>query len=189
MIEVFDYIDELIPKSDQDFIEEYVKKSSFPYRFYDIHKYEDNTTETQLQLTHHLMMTGEDNVSPHFPIINSVYKSLYRMYGDITLFRAKINCTFPDPKRPAYEPQEPHTDLKYEDGRDIPHLVCLYYINDSDGPTYFYQNSKMSMAIPPKKGSAIIFDGKILHAGSNPVRSPFRFAFNINFSKGLNQKL
>lgn len=185
---MIDYIDEFIPKSDQDNLEKYVMDASFPYRFYKIHNYGDGV-DSPLQLTHHLLMYGEDKVSPHFHIINPLYKTLLSQYGDITLFRAKVNCTFPDPRRPAYESQEPHTDLKYEDGRDIPHFVCLYYVNDSDGPTYFYDNGKKALAIPPKKGSAVIFDGSIIHAGSNPVQSPLRFAFNINFRKGLNEKL
>lgn len=184
---MIDYIDEFIPKSDQDAIEKYVMDSSFPYRFYKIHNYGEGV-QSPLQLTHHLLMYGEDKISPHFHIINPLYKTLLKQYGDITLFRAKVNCTFPDPRRPAYAPQEPHTDLKYEDGREIPHMVCLYYVNDSDGPTYFYtQEGKISHRIEPKKGSAVIFNGNIIHAGSNPVISPFRFAFNINFRKGLDQ--
>lgn len=186
---MIDYIDTFISKEHQDFLESYVKDSAFPYRFHKIHNYGDST-ESPLQLTHHLMMYGEDKVSPHFHIINPIYKSLVNLYGGITLFRAKVNCTFPNPIIPPYQPQEPHTDLKYEDGREIPHMVCLYYLNDSDGPTFFYtQEGKISHRIDPKKGSAIVFDGSILHAGSNPVASPFRFAFNINFRKGLDQKI
>jgi hypothetical protein len=187
---MIDYIEDLIPKEKQNLIEDYVKDSSFPYRFHKTHIYEQGETgNSPLQLTHHLMMYGEERVSPHFPIITSVYDSLIKLYGNITLFRAKVNCTFPDPTRTGYEPQEPHTDLKYDDGRKIPHLVCLYYINDSDGPTYFYDKDKISLAIPPKKGSAVVFDGSIIHAGSNPIHNPFRFALNINFRKGLNQIL
>lgn len=184
---MIDYIEDFIPKENQDFLEEYVKDSAFPYRFHKIHNYGDSK-KSPLQLTHHLMMYGEDKVSPHFHIINPLYKSLLKHYGPITLFRAKVNCTFPDRGRPPYAPQEPHTDLKYEDGRNIPHMVCLYYINDSDGPTYFYTPERMiSHRIEPKKGTAIVFDGNVVHAGSNPVENPFRFAFNINFRKGLDQ--
>ena len=182
-------IEDFIPKDKQDELEAYVKDPKFPYRFHKIHIYENGDKE-DLQLTHHLMMYGENDVSPHFPIISPLYDTITKMFGSITFFRAKVNCTFPAPGIPSYTPQEPHVDLKYEDGRSIPHLVCLYYINDSDGPTYFYSESgDIIEKIEPKKGTAVIFDGSIMHAGSNPVNFPFRFAFNINFRQGSHTKM
>jgi hypothetical protein len=181
-------IEDFIPKDKQDELEAYVKDAKFPYRFHKIHIYEDSDRE-DLQLTHHLMMHGENDVSPHFPIITPLYDTITKLYGSITFFRAKVNCTFPSTTMTPYAPQEPHVDLKYEDGRSIPHLVCLYYINDSDGPTYFYsEDGKITHRIDPKKGTAVIFDGSIMHAGSNPVNSPLRFAFNINFRPGTSEK-
>ena len=97
-----------------------------------------------------------------------------------------MNVTMPEGSKhigPSwYKPQTPHTDLKLEDGGLIPHLVCLYYVDDSDGPTYFYDDDlNLIKEISPQKGLAVIFDGDILHAGSNPIMHPFRFAININF--------
>jgi hypothetical protein len=181
---MIDYIEDFISKEDQDYIEDYVKDPKFPYRFHKIHLY-SNATVSNLQLTHHLYMHDEDKVSPHFPIINPIYKKLLEMYGNINLMRAKINCTMPEPTMKPYEAQPRHVDLKYDNGEPFPHLVCLYYINDSDGPTYFYTNQEnASHRIIPKKGAALIFDGSILHAGSNPVQFPYRFALNINFTQG-----
>jgi hypothetical protein len=185
-------IEDFIPKDKQDELEAYVKDSKFPYRFHKIHNYGAGsaTWGEDLQLTHHLMMHGENDVSPHFPIIAPLYDTLTRLYGSITFFRAKVNCTFPSVTMSPYTPQEPHVDLKYEDGRSVPHLVCLYYINNADGPTYFYDgNGRITHKIEPYKGTAVIFDGSIMHAGSNPVNFPYRFAFNINFRQGTSEKL
>lgn len=183
MTKIFNVIESFIPKDLQDEIEEYVMDPKFPYRFHRIHLDEKNSYP-KLQLTHHLYMYDEDKVSPHFDIMVPVYGRLFNMYGNIELMRAKVNCTTTDPESKSYEPQPAHTDLKYDDGTDFPHMVCLYYINDSDGPTYFYSDEgHISHVIHPKKGTAVIFDGSILHAGSNPVNSQYRFALNINFTR------
>jgi hypothetical protein len=183
-------VDQFIPELEQDRLEAYVTDSKFPYRFHEIHSYHDECYMgySPKQLTHHLMMHREENVSPHFPIITPVFGSLMKMFGEITLFRAKVNCTFPDPRVDPLVSQQPHVDLKYEDGRIIPHLVCLYYINDSDGPTFFYDKDfNIIEMVNPQKGSAVIFDGQIMHSGTNPYENPFRFALNINFRQGADQ--
>jgi len=173
MIETFE---NFIPPKRQDILSDFVASSAFPYRFHNIHNGEHSLAK---QLTHHLFMAGEEGQSPHYPIISPLLESIQDLYGDILLYRAKVNVTMPNP---SGDPQTPHTDLKLEDGGLIPHLVCLYYVNDSDGPTYFYDDDlNIIEEIHPRKGTAVIFDGDILHAGSNPITTPFRFAININF--------
>ena len=144
------------------------------------------------QLTHHLFMAGEEGQSPHYPILTPILNSIQDIHGDILLYRAKVNVNMPDGYRdpvivpgsnsPRYVSQVPHTDLKFENGNSIPHLVCLYYVNDSDGPTFFYDNDlNVIEKVNPSRGTAVIFDGDTLHAGSNPILTPLRFAININF--------
>lgn len=148
------------------------------------------------QLTHHLFMAGEEGQSPHYPILTPILNSIQDIHGDILLYRAKVNVNMPDGYRhpnshpvvtpdtnqPRYVSQVPHTDLKFENGNSIPHLVCLYYVNDSDGPTFFYDNDlNVIEKVSPSRGTAVIFDGDTLHAGSNPILTPLRFAININF--------
>lgn len=65
----------------------------------------------------------------------------------------------------------------------IPHLVVLYYINDSTGPTIITNNTILDVdqdtinnlehievikTIEPKKGRAVVFDGKYYHASTHP---------------------
>ena len=79
-----------------------------------------------------------------------------------------------------------HVDIKYE------HLVCLYYINDSDGDTcIFDKNAKdtpflekdtqleVVKKITPKKGRAILFDGSRYHSSSGPTKN-IRCIINFN---------
>jgi len=69
-----------------------------------------------------------------------------------------------------------HTDLKK------PHLVLIYYVNDSDGDTVLFDNDTLKEVkrVSPKKGRALLFDGSTKHAGSYPTKNA-RFLININF--------
>lgn len=189
-------IDDFISPGDQDEMLSVVSSSVFAYRMYPTHIFSqaDQHLKEEFhapsQLTHFLYMHGEPKASPHIGILRPIVDSLQKLYGRVTLFRGKVNLTTPQPDIEEYLPQMPHTDMMYDDGSKIPHQVLLYYINDSDGPTYFFNESlEIEESVSPQKGRAIIFDGDKLHAGSSPVHFPYRYALNINFRRGMNQIL
>jgi hypothetical protein len=71
---------------------------------------------------------------------------------------------------------------------DLPtdHLVMLYYVIDSDGPTYFYDNNKnIIKTVEPKKGTVVFFRGDTIHSSSSPITSPRRIVINYNFNLGI----
>ena len=70
----------------------------------------------------------------------------------------------------------------------VPHLVLLYYVNDSDGDTILYDKTiddipytvdypdeycdlNISHRVTPKKGRVLVFDGRYYHAPSSPTKS------------------
>ena len=71
--------------------------------------------------------------------------------------------------------------------QDFPHLVLLYYVNDSDGDTILYDKTfddipftlhpdkyydmNITHRVTPKKGRVLIFDGTYYHAPSSPSKS------------------
>ncbi len=60
----------------------------------------------------------------------------------------------------------PHTDFDFE------HQVCLYYVNDADGATAFYDDKEKKIReVHPKKGRLVFFDGLIMHGGGIPRNS------------------
>jgi hypothetical protein len=186
-------VDNFISRENQKILLDYVCSNKLPYRIYPTHIFSENDVlqgkvHAPDQLSHFLYMHGEPEASGHVKILRPIFDAIQRRVGEITMFRAKVNITTPHPQFMGYEPQVPHTDMAYDDGRKIPHHVCLYYINDSDGPTYFF-NEKYELldAVEPKMGRGVIFNGDKLHSGSNPVKNPFRFALNINFRKGRDQ--
>ena len=56
----------------------------------------------------------------------------------------------------------------------------LYYVNDSDGDTIFFDNKKNEIGrVKPKRGLGLLFDSNIYHAGCNPVNSDKRIVINF----------
>ena len=72
--------------------------------------------------------------------------------------------------------------------RGVPHLVLLYYVNNSDGDTIIYDKTLDDLPSPsrypdeqcdmnvihritPKKGRVLVFDGRYYHAPSIPSNS------------------
>jgi hypothetical protein len=70
---------------------------------------------------------------------------------------------------------EPHIDMKSK------HMVILYYLNKSDGNTYFYDNdTQIINSNEPEENSAILFDGSLKHSSSKPYMYDRRIVLNIN---------
>ena len=68
-----------------------------------------------------------------------------------------------------------HVDMK------VPHTVALYYVNDADGDTFFFDsNREIVDRISPKKGRMVVFDGLTLHASSMPSKN-HRISLNIGY--------
>jgi hypothetical protein len=68
-----------------------------------------------------------------------------------------------------------HTDNEY------PHYVILYYIADSEGDTYLFEDDEKTIIkqVTPKKGRLVFFDGSIKHCSSTPTNTT-RAILNFN---------
>lgn len=88
------------------------------------------------------------------------------------IFRARVNFVYPSQTGKS---SLPHIDYPE------PHLVLIYYFNDSDGDTVMYDNEVNEIKrVTPKAGRFVLFDGLILHSSTPPVTNKFRVVFNIN---------
>lgn len=96
--------------------------------------------------------------------------------------RIKANILNKTDKQDHIHP--PHVDLP------TPHMVLLYYVNDSDGDTVMFDQKYRAEETPiltvdkkisPKGGAAIVFDGLTYHASSSPINAEERIVLNINF--------
>jgi len=100
----------------------------------------------------------------YFPLSQVLYK--FCSIKDIDLLKIYMGRVFLQLPLNQKPPIEPHVD------RHHPHLVCLYYVNDSDGDTVFYDESGNEIKrISPKKGRVAFFDGSIQHSAGNPTKN------------------
>ena len=186
-------IDNFLEKDTFDNVYKKINDVNFPWfknkDFYTIDKKDlDNTGKFKdvieyMQFVHlFLTFNVEKNVyekSNHFSIIQVLCNKLLQKYtkNDIFIKRAKVNLQPQNLKFNENNHNTPHIDLKNEE-----HKVLLFYVNDSDGDTFFFDNNKKIIKkVSPIKNRAIIFDGNILHAGSHPKNSDCRIVINIDF--------
>jgi hypothetical protein len=77
----------------------------------------------------------------------------------------------------------PHIDF-----RKVKHTVILYYVNDCDGDTIFYNKCENDSLMDveewkresPKKGDFVVFDGSIYHSPCCPVENTRRCTLNFD---------
>lgn len=101
------------------------------------------------------------------------------------IYNARSFMHFPLAAELRKEYDNIHIDIGYE------HLVCLYYVNDTDGDTFLFNRTKKDgpiqkdktpeilKRVSPKKGRAILFDGSRYHSSSGPTKD-IRVIINFN---------
>lgn len=185
-------IPKLLDDRDIKEIEDFVQSINFAW-FYnpniggdtDKKVYENDSNVKDTDGFVHIFMENNISNSPHDAIImlimDNIQKKIDKPIKDILRARAsmiKENATFGD----YY--QVPHVDYT------IPHYSAIYYINDADGDTVFfdefytdddYSKKTIQQRIPPERGKCIIFDGLQYHTGTVPTKNK-RMIININFT-------
>lgn len=191
MIDDYLIIDDCIPKSYQNEIEElFYGNNNFPWY------YANDVTFTQDRL-------DAANTKPLTPAFNHVFYSsngtdaFYPFIRPIAYIACeKIGFNIESivqaraflqmPNGVELKNNHPHIDLLYD------HLVCLYYVNDNEAVTTLYEqtrfdtdmkdvartNFKPLVTCKPKKGRCLFFNGKYYHSSSSPkdsVRSIINF--------------
>lgn len=168
--------DDLIIESNRDKLEEILLDPEFPWYFVKrssgaapkIDGFEDSP-----QLVHKFI--DDDKISSNY--IHEVMKllnweNILRVTGaPERIIRMKTNLLL----RTQSTPNTPHID--YPD----PHIVMLYYVNDSSGPTTFYNRKfKVKKEVLPKKGRIIMFDGSTYHSSTPPTTNDYRCVINFD---------
>ena len=79
----------------------------------------------------------------------------------------------------------PHIDPSFVNPKlkDHRNVVFLYYVNDSDGDTFFFGDKigkNIEKRVSPKKGRLVVFDGNHYHASSPPQNEKSRCVINAN---------
>ena len=193
-------IDDLLPVPIQDVIHELLIGPAFPWTFsnYSVsminldelfHTNEPNREHIQLR---HRFMDDDKITSDYYDFIEPmklVFESHIRSKV-LTTYRIKSNLLI-NQRGPFIQP--PHVDTLelIEDGVDcLGYKSLLYYVNDSDGDTIFYNEYftgqpvglvTEQQRVTPKKGRAVIFDSNQIHSGSCPSVTDTRIVINCVF--------
>ena len=134
---------------------------------------------------------GEKTPDVFLPLIEQTATRLGIAVDLRHLIRIKANILPPLITKTANRLNLPHIDA------NIPHLVFLYYLNDCDGDTVFFNKQwragmsnsaaaamadlRIGASVAPKKNRMLVFDGSWFHASSVPTRD-YRLVVNINIS-------
>lgn len=114
-------------------------------------------------------------------------------YDDLMLNRVRVGLNIPltDESRKFNLPYNfPHVDCNAEECMIKKHWTALYYVNDSDGATYIFEDTEerekaedyiIHKAIAPRKDKLLIFDGEQYHASSSPIKANNRVVITVNF--------
>ena len=161
----------------------YMSKTKYTAQLETIEKFKNNANVKEyVQLVHvfYNNETGDTRINSDFAqlAIKPLQKLLAELnLNDAILHRCKANFQTQHKNSDSDSYNTPHIDLPN------PHYVMIYYVNDSDGDTFLFDNNNQLITrITPKRGKMLIFDGLILHAGSHPVTSDYRIVINYNFT-------
>ena len=133
-------------------------------------------------------IVDKENFNFFLPLIYDISEKSKIKYESILAARTFLQV--PSNYEKSYGPF--HVDFKY------PHVVFLYYVNDSDGDTLItkkrydfshqtfdeLEDSEIVERVSPKKGRVVIFDGLYYHSGGIPKNKP-RCIINFNLSLGF----
>ena len=68
-----------------------------------------------------------------------------------------------------------------------PHTTLIYYLDSNDGDTLFFdEDNKVIHRQSPEANQAVVFDGLIKHASTNPS-SGTRLTLNMNLDSSRNE--
>ena len=161
----------------------YMSKTKYTAQLETVEKFKNNpNVKEYVQLVHvfYNNETGDTRVNSDFaPLVVKPFQKLLAKINlnDAILYRCKANFQTQHKNSDSDSYNTPHIDLPN------PHYVMIYYVNDSDGDTFLFDNNdQLITRITPERGKILIFNGEILHAGSHPVESDYRIVINYNFS-------
>lgn len=193
-------IDDFLPTSIQDVIHDILIGPDFTWYFakysvsvtnLDEHFYTDKPNREHIQLRHSFV--NDDKINSYFYQFIEPIKLVFESHMKCkvkTTYRIKSNMLISQ-KGPFLQP--PHVDTLelMDNGVDcLGYKTLLYYVNDSDGDTIFYNEYftgepvglvTEQQRVSPKKGRAVIFDSNQIHSGSCPSVTDARVVINSVF--------
>jgi hypothetical protein len=178
-------IDNFLPKAYQDTLENTLLGDDFPWFFNPTTCGKDYAApnipgvQETYQFTH-LAMRDKVVNSKFFDLFQPIMYHLMITEGldtsSIVKIKANLSLKSIDLKD-TFAP--PHVDYR----TDEPFMTCIYYVNNSDGDTVFFDSTyNIISKVAPKKGRLVYFKGDVIHAKEAPQKSTTRCVLNFNFN-------
>lgn len=175
-------IDNFLPSAYQDAMEELMLSQEFPWYLntwtltYDS-TFPKNNWDTY-QFTHRFYDGGQGR-SQYYNLVSLIgyHLMLTENVDTSSILRIKANLNVPVN---GYAGQHYPIHVDYDHNN---FLTCIYYVNDSDGDTIFFnqEHTEELGRVSPKKGRLVYFDGNTPHAGCPPTKHDTRCIINLNF--------
>jgi len=135
----------------------------------------DGNTIEAPQFMHMLVSDGAINSGSYNNVAPILHKVIDLLDEDYFVVKCKVNMNLADVRFEG-KYHTPHIDNGFDK-----QVTAIYYVNDSDGDTFFFDDSgKITKRVTPKKGTLVMWKGKVFHAKSSPIKTTSRVVININ---------
>ena len=177
-------VDDVLPKTYADEIENTLFSPSFPWFYADDITYGQNAGELEKTFGFfHLLYSNGTKHSNYASFFEPIYHMALGKAGvDLInpfVLQARTFLQVPSVKERTYNNK--HIDM------NNPHTVVLYYVNDSEGDTHLFDGLDIIAKVTPKKNRALIFDGLTYHSSGTPSQNK-RCVINFNIGGDYGSK-
>lgn len=168
-------IDDLYPTRFTNNLENLLTSVNFPWFFQTNTSYDvlDKTNDV-FQFTHQFVSKQGDH-SPFLSEISILSPFIEKKFNievdDILRIKANLLTCDKDFNTNTHHPL-------HVDADETNYWSLLYYVNDSDGDTFFKLSENDFKKVSPKKGRAVFFNSNIEHASSSPTKTDTRIVVN-----------
>jgi len=184
------FYDVIGSKAYLNYLNEFITSNAFDWYYMSSTAYQKETECKPYNFSfYHLLVNKSEQVSNHWSLFLPLVYELVEKSGVIDHYVARVRLGLIT-KAPYHNVHAPHCDFINE------HKTILYYLNESDGDTFFYSNKfklsddkkepyryetfDVSYQNHYRKNSMILFDGHTYHSSSSPMHHDSRIALNIN---------
>lgn len=180
-------IDNLLPKGYARTIEAELASPSFPWNLNtntvnlgSTLGWWDEHTQDSPQFTHVFAHEGAA-ASDYYALVQPMLYFLEQATAvEWVPLRIKANMLLVNPLFPDLAYHTQHTDVIKPLGTSHRAKSFLYYVNDSDGPTKFFDpDHQLTHIVEPKPNSGVLFDSLTWHASTSPKQSATRVVINF----------
>ena len=185
-------LDDALTKEHQTEIRTLMESDNFPWYWNDyLVAYLIGSENKSLgQLTHGFLNDGKV-MSPHFDKMKVIVDAFIEKTGiklkTINRFKANLNpktIITREELKAGYH--RDLGDIEYDSEAEefySKFISMIYYVNDSDGDTIFFDSDGKETRVSPKEGRIVWFPSYSLHGGTPPEVSKKRIIINFIFER------